>query len=469
MAEAFGIGAGVVGVIGVAIQITQVVVQFGLDWKDAPHDVKTFLAELQTLRATLSETNTNLLLNPDFAEAFQNRPSILLSQLGPNAPPTTDTKLMLDICKREMEDLLKELKKRGKGHRVGWERVKGAFLAKNTRESVENLHRQCQVLNGLVSIDIAVLGATTYKEVKETRRDQQEARKEQQEWHQAGTDKELLTWLAKTDYGSQQSDLLSRRQEGTGQWLLDSDEFQSWCKGDRQTLFCSGMPGAGKTIMASIVIDYLCTKYENDNRIGIAYLYCNFRRQDEQKPVNLLASLLKQFIQGLPSVPESVKSLYKYHKDKQTQPSFGEVAKELYSVVSAYSVCFIIIDAFDECQVSHGGGQNVLSEIFNLQAKVGVNILATSRIIPEITKMFEGKCASLEIRASDDDVRRYLDGHMAQLPSFVLRSVELQEDVKSEIVKHVKGMYVLSMLPYCSSNELTDVQGFSWPSFIWIR
>jgi len=119
--------------------------------------------------------------------------------------------------------------------------------------------------------------------------------------------------------------------------------------------------------------------------------------------------------------------------------------------------------------VSHGGGQNVLSEIFNLQAKVGVNILATSRIIPEITKMFEGKCASLEIRASDDDVRRYLDGHMAQLPSFVLRSVELQEDVKSEIVKHVKGMYVLSMLPYCSSNELTDVQGFSWPSFIWIR
>jgi len=165
MAEAFGVGAGVVGVIGLAIQITQVVVQFGLDWKDAPHDVKTFLAELQTLKATLSETNTNLLLNPDFAEAFQNRPSILLSQLGPNAPPTTDTKLMLDICKREMEDLLKQLKKRGKGYRVGWERVKGAFLAKNTRESVENLHRQCQVLNGLVSIDVAVLGATTYKTV----------------------------------------------------------------------------------------------------------------------------------------------------------------------------------------------------------------------------------------------------------------------------------------------------------------
>src|ERR1700722_11420282 len=75
MAEAFGIGAGIVGVIGLTIQITQVVVQFGLDWKDAPHDIKTFLAELQTLKTVLSETNTNILLNPDFADAFQNRPS----------------------------------------------------------------------------------------------------------------------------------------------------------------------------------------------------------------------------------------------------------------------------------------------------------------------------------------------------------------------------------------------------------
>jgi hypothetical protein len=80
--------------------------------------------------------------------------------------------------------------------------------------------------------------------------------------------------------------------------------------------------------------------------------------------------------------------------------------------------------------------------------------------------MFEGKCASLEIRASDDDVRRYLDEHMARLPSFALRRVELREDIKSEIVKNVKGMYVLSMLRYCSSNELTYVQGFSWHSFI---
>jgi len=116
MADPFGTGAGIVGVIGLAIQITQIVVQFGMDWKDAPEDIKTFLVELGTLKTVLSETNTNILLNPEFAAAFQDRPSLLLSQLGPNAPSTTDTKRMLEICQRELESLLNELKKRGRGH-----------------------------------------------------------------------------------------------------------------------------------------------------------------------------------------------------------------------------------------------------------------------------------------------------------------------------------------------------------------
>jgi hypothetical protein len=64
MADPFGIGAGVVGAISLTIQIAQVVVQFGLDWKDAPDDVKNFMAELQSLNSVLSRTtNTFFVLN----------------------------------------------------------------------------------------------------------------------------------------------------------------------------------------------------------------------------------------------------------------------------------------------------------------------------------------------------------------------------------------------------------------------
>jgi hypothetical protein len=55
---------------------------------------------------------------------------------------------------------------------------------------------------------------------------------------------------------------------------------------------------------------------------------------------------------------------------------------------------------------------------------------------------FEGRTTPIEIRASDDDVRRYLDGKMSQLRPFVSRNFALQEEIKTEIIKAVDGMYV---------------------------
>src|SRR4051794_39963409 len=73
----------------------------------------------------------------------------------------------------------------------------------------------------------------------------------------------ILDWLTPIDYGPQQSDYLKRRQPETGQWLLDSAEYQAWQKADKQTLFCPGIPGAGKTVLTSIIIDDLCNRFHN--------------------------------------------------------------------------------------------------------------------------------------------------------------------------------------------------------------
>jgi hypothetical protein len=56
------------------------------------------------------------------------------------------------------------------------------------------------------------------------------------------------------------------------------------------------------------------------------------------------------------------------------------------------------------------------------------------------------ECMQLEIRASDEDVQRYLDGQMLQLPSCVLRSPELQDEIKADIIKAVNGMYVTAYI-----------------------
>ena len=188
------------------------------------------------------------------------------------------------------------------------------------------------------------------------------------------------------------------------------------------------------------MINDLTTRFQNDPSIGIAYLYCNFQRRDEQKADDLLASLLKQLSQGQSSLPDSVRALY---NQKRMRPLFDEISRALQSVAAMYSRVFIAVDALDECQVSDSCRSRFLSEIFNLQVKCGANVFATSRFIPEITEKFNGS-TSLEIRASGEDVRKYLEGHISQLPSFVSRNVNLQEEIVTKIVQAVDGMYVAS-------------------------
>jgi hypothetical protein len=139
-----------------------------------------------------------------------------------------------------------------------------------------------------------------------------------------------------------------------------------------------------------------------------------------------------------------VKDLYNRHKTKRTRPSLEEISRSLQAVATLYSRVFIIVDALDECQVSDGCRQRFVSGLFSLQAKCRANLLVTSRFIPDITERFD-QAVILEIHASSEDVRRYINGQMFRLPGFVIRSPELQEVVKSKIVQSVQGMCVTSV------------------------
>lgn len=195
-------------------------------------------------------------------------------------------------------------------------------------------------------------------------------------------------------------------------------------------------------MLASIVIDDITSRFENDDTVGIAYVYCNYRRADEQRAKDLFANLLKQLAQGQTLLPECVKLLYNKHKDRLTRASIKEISEALHTVAAMYSKVFIIVDALDECQVSDDCRSRFLDEVFNLQAKCAVNFMATSRAIPEISERFTG-AKLVTISATTEDVRNYVDGHLSQLPSFVRRSPELKEEVVSGIIRAIDGMYVV--------------------------
>jgi len=64
---------------------------------------------------------------------------------------------------------------------------------------------------------------------------------------------QMLTWLSPLDPRLRHQDIQGRRVGNVGEWLLQTEEFESWCTGseggesDNAVLFCYGDPGAGKT------------------------------------------------------------------------------------------------------------------------------------------------------------------------------------------------------------------------------
>ncbi|PNP85039.1 hypothetical protein FNYG_01564 [Fusarium nygamai] len=248
-------------------------------------------------------------------------------------------------------------------------------------------------------------------------------------------DVEILEWLTPVNYGPQQSDNFSQRQEGTGEWLLSSKEFQDWVETGK-TLFCPGVPGAGKTIITSIVINELTTRFGDDDTVGIAYIYGNYRRFDEQKLDHLLKSLLKQLVQGQSSMPASLKALYDKHKVSKTRASVEEVSATIQSIAGLYSRIFLLFDALDELKETDGCRNRFLDEIFKLQAQCSAKLFTTSRYIPEIMEKFEGS-TTIEIRAHDEDVLNFLNSKISQSGQLLQTNREI---IKTEITKAVDGM-----------------------------
>ncbi|KAJ6211831.1 ankyrin repeat-containing domain protein [Bipolaris maydis] len=256
----------------------------------------------------------------------------------------------------------------------------------------------------------------------------------------------ILEELNSIDYESQQRNAIRSRQAGTGQWLLNSQQYQDWLTGKHRTLFCPGIPGAGKTVLASIINEDLRHRFHADPQIGLAHLFFDYRRQDQQSNETLLSGLLKQLVAQqlqLP-LPKQVDDFYKTHRQEYSGQA-RTVMPTLEAVIASFSRVFIVLDALDECLAPEQNCTDLICAIQELQKRHKLQLLATSRPVPEVTGRFTA-ASVLQIQADAHDVQKYLAQQIHRLPGFVRKDVRLQDEVISSIVAAVQGMFLLAKL-----------------------
>lgn len=169
----------------------------------------------------------------------------------------------------------------------------------------------------------------------------------------------------------------------------------------------------------------------------MAYIYCNYKDHSAQTASNLVGSLLKQLVQDHSAVYENVKALYRRHQCQETQPALQQLLETLRSATGIFSKVFVVVDALDEC-LDRTRAELLLA----LRSLSTINLLATSRKLPAIAQTFQ-EVKHFEIRASDDDVKKYIEGRIPRagfLSIHVSEDGTLKEEMVKAITKNIDGM-----------------------------
>ena len=104
---------------------------------------------------------------------------------------------------------------------------------------------------------------------------------------------------------------------------------------------------------------------------------------------------------------------------------------------------FVVIDALDKLHYSDR--EELLGYLWQLQKKCQMSLVATSRPTSQIDQLFAELFPGyreLEICQTQEDIEAYLVGQMHRLPNVVIRNVELQYHIMTEIMRLAHGVYV---------------------------
>lgn len=81
---------------------------------------------------------------------------------------------------------------------------------------------------------------------------------------------DIIIWLWTSDTSANYHAACKIRRPETGKWLLESSQFKGWEKSKGKLMWLHGIPGCGKTIMTSTIIDHL-TNAKDFKRSALAY------------------------------------------------------------------------------------------------------------------------------------------------------------------------------------------------------
>ncbi|KAL8952473.1 MAG: hypothetical protein Q9222_001614 [Ikaeria aurantiellina] len=232
--------------------------------------------------------------------------------------------------------------------------------------------------------------------------------------------------------------------------------------GSPNNLWCYGVPGSGKTVLASIAVDDLRQKASMRDRIGIAVIYCEWKRRELSSATNLLASLWQQISRSKP-LSKEIKDLYKRHDQFSTLATYDEVRLILKREIESLSSVYIVIDALDELNDENSWAGSLASALheFTQSSATRMHILATSRSQQSSLEDH----SLLEITAKGEDIELFATHAISQglcssraLSDKIRTDDQISERILLRIRQKARGLFLLARLFIQSLRQKTNIR-----------
>jgi len=193
----------------------------------------------------------------------------------------------------------------------------------------------------------------------------------------------------------------------------------------------------------SLIIDKLCDEAVRGNPMVVCF-YFDFAARNEQSPVNMLGSLLRQLVSGQRKIPEAV--VEDFEKAKSVIGGRGiqvPAILKMFQTIAAARCTFICVDALDECVPEH---RVVVLESLGqiLQGSPNTRLFMTGRphVRSEVERELGGAATFVLIQTTEDGVLRFLREKLRKDTIPNMMSSTLEEDIIKSIPAICSETYV---------------------------
>lgn len=260
--------------------------------------------------------------------------------------------------------------------------------------------------------------------------------------HQDSARKAILNYFLPYNPQQNYETSLSLRHPRTGLWLARRPEFQTWLQGPDSAIWLSGIPGAGKTVLAGTIIEEALKRC--CEKVATVFFFCDYRDARTQTAENVLSALASQLAIQKEEAYGYLERYYgELHPNRglESHPDVPGLRKVIVDMVKLYDQVYLIVDGLDEC------GDNTVKVIDGilslLECSDNVSTSLLSRDEYSIRDRLEEDFTGVEIAAHTDDITEYVTSEIEKRISnkdLRIDDLNLKGEILERLIDGARGM-----------------------------